>query len=118
MEAIFANPGLLARFGPRRLAALRRRTDAENHWIVGLELIRHDRQAEGRAWLRRSVRANPTLKRAALLAAACLLPLLPLALRGPFRPHRLPPRSALRSPPTKDVHRPGDRPGLPRNAEP
>ncbi len=68
MDAIFGNPDLLARFGPRRLAAIRRRTDAENHWIIGRELIRHGRHAEGRAWLRRSVRAAPTPKRA---GAAC-----------------------------------------------
>jgi glycosyltransferase involved in cell wall biosynthesis len=89
MDAIFGNPVLLARFGPRRLAAIRRRTDAENHWIIGRELIRHGSQAEGRAWLRRSVRVAPTLKRAALLAAAHALALLPIALRGPFRPYRL-----------------------------
>jgi glycosyltransferase involved in cell wall biosynthesis len=118
MEAIFGNPDLLARFGPRRLAAIRRRTDAENHWIIGRELIRHGRQAEGRAWLRRSVRAALTLKRAALLAAAHALPLLPTVLRGPFRPYRLAPQTALRSPGKADVHRPGDRPGLPRNAKP
>jgi hypothetical protein len=118
MDAIFGNPNLLSRFGPRRLAAIRRRSDAENHWIIGRELIRHGRQSEGKAWLRRSVRAAPTPKRAALLAAAHALPLLPTALRGPFRPYRLPRQSALGSPDTADVHRPGDRPGLPRNAKP
>jgi hypothetical protein len=112
MDAIFGNPLLLSRFGERRLAAIRRRTDAENHWIIGRELIRHGRSAEGRAWLRRSVRAAHTPKRVALLAAAAALPLLPSALRGPFRPYRLPQQSALRSPDTEDVHRPG----LPRNA--
>ena len=116
MDAIFGSPRLLARFSPQSLAAIRRRTDAENHWIIGRELIRHDRRAEGRAWLRRSVRTNPAPKRLALLGVAAVLPLLPSALRGPFRRYRLPPRSALRSPATEDVHRPGDRPGLPRNA--
>ena len=89
MEAIFGNPALLARFGPQRLAAIRRRTDAENHWIIGRELIRHGRQAEGKVWLRSSVRVAPTLKRAGLLVAAHALALLPTALRGPFRPYRL-----------------------------
>jgi GT2 family glycosyltransferase len=89
MDAIFANPGLVSRFGPQRLAAIRRRADAENHWIIGRELIRHGRNVEGRAWLRRSVQVAPTPKRAALLAAAHALLLLPTALRGPFRPHRL-----------------------------
>jgi glycosyltransferase involved in cell wall biosynthesis len=97
MDAIFGNVGLLIRFGARRLAAIRGRTEAENHWIVGRELIRHDRAAEGRAWLCRSVWAHPSMKRMALLAAAgLLLPFLPAALRGPFRPHRLPRREAQR----------------------
>ena len=90
MAAIFGNPALLACTGPRRLVAIRRRTDAENHWIIGRELIRHGRPAEGRAWLHRSVRANPTLRRIALLIAATLLPLLPHAVLGPFRPYCLP----------------------------
>jgi GT2 family glycosyltransferase len=116
MEAIFSNRELLSRLGPQRLAAIRRRTEAENHWIVGREMIRHGRNVEGRGWLRRSVRTAPTLKRAALLAAAHALALLPTALRGPFRPYRPAPPTALRSSDKADVHRPGDRPGLPRNA--
>jgi hypothetical protein len=67
-EAIFANPDLPARFGPRRLAAIRRRTEAENQWIM-----------------RCSVRAHATPRRLALLAAAHALPLLPATWRGPFR---------------------------------
>ena len=84
-EAIFANPALPARFGPQRLAAIRRHTEAENQWIIGRELIRHGRSAEGAAWLRRSVRAHATPRRIALLAAAHALPLLPATRRGPFR---------------------------------
>jgi glycosyltransferase involved in cell wall biosynthesis len=80
MDAIFANPALLARFGGERLAALRRRTEAENAWIVGRELVRHGRAAEGRRWMRASLAAAPSLKRAAVLAAAHALPLLPRAL--------------------------------------
>jgi Glycosyl transferase family 2 len=118
MDAIFDNPALLSRFGAHRLAAIRRGTEAENNWIIGRELIRHGRQAEGRAWLRCSVCAAPTPKRAVLLAVAHALPLLPAALRGPFRPYRLPPQTTLCSSDKADVHRPGDRPGLPRNAKP
>jgi glycosyltransferase involved in cell wall biosynthesis len=88
MQAIFGNPLLLARFGPQRLAAIRRRTESENQWIIGRELIRHGRYSEGIAWLRRSVLTHPVPKRAALLAAAYSLPLLPPTLRGPFRPYR------------------------------
>lgn len=80
MDAIFGNPALLARFGTARVAAIRRRTEAENAWIIGRELIRHGDTREGRAWLRRSVLAAPTLKRAALLAAS----LFPI---GPFVPY-------------------------------
>jgi hypothetical protein len=87
MEAIFGNLALRSRFGCERLAAIRRRTEAENHWITGRELIRHGRATEGRAWLRRSVRAHPTARRVALLAAVGLLPLLPIALCGQFRPY-------------------------------
>jgi glycosyltransferase involved in cell wall biosynthesis len=87
MEAIFSNPALLARFGPRRLAAIRRRTEAENDWIIGRELIRHNRGHEGLVWLRCSVRAAFSVKRAVLFAAAHMLPLLPPAWRGPFRPY-------------------------------
>jgi glycosyltransferase involved in cell wall biosynthesis len=89
MDAIFGNPALVSRFGPKRLAAIRQRTEAENHWITGRELIRHGRTGEGRAWLRRSVRSHPSARRVVLLAAARLLPLLPIALRGQFRPYRL-----------------------------
>ena len=96
MDAIFGNPALLSRFGPARLATLRRRAEAENHWIIGRELIRHGRAGEGRAWLRRSVREYPTLRRVALLAGSGLLPLLPIALRGQFRPYRLSEQTALR----------------------
>jgi glycosyltransferase involved in cell wall biosynthesis len=84
-EAIFGNPMLLARFGTEPLAAIRRRTEAENAWIIGRELVRHGRRASGLAWLRRSFRAKPSAKRAALLAAAHGLPILPERLRGPFR---------------------------------
>jgi glycosyltransferase involved in cell wall biosynthesis len=104
-EAIFANPDLCARFGPRRLAAIRRRTEAENRWIIGRELIRHGRSAEGAAWLRRSVLAHATPRRVALLAAAHALPLLPAARRGPFRMYRA---SAARPQCGAETRRSGD----------
>jgi glycosyltransferase involved in cell wall biosynthesis len=87
MDAIFGNPGLLARFGADRLAAIRRHTETENAWIVGRELIRHGRTSEGRTWLRRSVLAHPTMKRIALLAVAHVVQQLPPGLRGPFQPY-------------------------------
>ena len=90
MTAIFTNPDLVARFGAGRLAAIRRRAEAENAWIVGRECIRHGRSGAGRRWLMRSVIAAPSPRRLALLAAACLLPALPPSWRGPFRAYRLP----------------------------
>ena len=90
MDAIFGNPVLYARFGAAKLEEISRHTEAESQWIIGRELIRHGKGAEGRAWLRRSVRASPSAMRAALLAAAHVLPLLPHGLRGPFRSYRMP----------------------------
>ena len=88
-QAIFENPALLARFGAARLPALRRRTDAENGWIVGRELLRHGRRHAGLAALRRSFRRRPLPKRAVLLLIAHLLPILPQVaanrVAGPFR---------------------------------
>ena len=88
MDAIFTNPALLARFGTRRLAALRRRTDAENHWVIGRELVRHGHKLGGLVRLHQSVRAHPSVKRACLLAIAHMLPLVPSAWRGPFCPYQ------------------------------
>ena len=85
MAAIFGNPELAARFGDVRVAALRRRAEAENAWIVGRELVRQGRVREGRHWLARSVAVAPSLPRLALLAAAHALPVLPPGWRGPFR---------------------------------
>ena len=84
MEAIFSNPALLAHFGPVRLAAIRRKTEAENAWIVGRELIRQGRSREGRVWLRHSVRGAPSVKRIALLAASVFAigPFVPYATAG------------------------------------
>ena len=84
MAAIYANPLLVERLGPQRLARMRRRAEAENAWIVGRELIRHGDRAAGLGRLRASVAAAPSPKRALLLAAAHALPLLPRPLHGPF----------------------------------
>jgi glycosyltransferase involved in cell wall biosynthesis len=80
MDAIFGNPALLARLGAAHLAAMRHRAEAENAWIIGRELIRHGHASDGRIWLRQSVRAAPSLKRAALLVASRF----PI---GPFVPY-------------------------------
>ena len=87
LDAVFANPDLLARFGAARLAAFRRQAEAEYGWAVGRELIRHGRRAAGRAYLRHAITASISPKRVALLLAAHALPLLPMAWRGPFRPY-------------------------------
>ncbi|HEV7263376.1 MAG TPA: glycosyltransferase family A protein [Falsiroseomonas sp.] len=84
MAAIWGNPALAARLGPARHAALKARAQAENDWVVGKELIRHGAQPEGLARLRASLAAAPGAKRAALLAAAHLLPLLPSRLHFSF----------------------------------
>jgi glycosyltransferase involved in cell wall biosynthesis len=86
MEAIFQAPALKSRFSPADLASLRHRAEAENDWIVGRELIRHGKGADGRRYLRRSVAAAPSLKRLALLAAGSL----PMLRIGPFRSYALP----------------------------
>ena len=72
MEAIFANPALRARFGPR-LDALRARTEAENEWVIGRALLAHGLRREGLARLRRSFAAKPGAKRLALAAGAHVL---------------------------------------------
>ena len=58
MNAIFSHPALVDRFGVRALAAIRRRTEAENTWIVGREQVRHGYRARGLGLLRRSVWTN------------------------------------------------------------
>lgn len=84
MAAIWGNPALTARLGARA-PRLEARARAENDWVVGRELIRHGAKAAGLGRLRASVGAAPDPRRAALLAAAHLLPLLPARLHGPFR---------------------------------
>ncbi|WP_368414598.1 glycosyltransferase family 2 protein [Falsiroseomonas sp.] len=83
MAAIWNNPALAARLGAR-LPALRARAEAENGWVAGRELIRHGDAAHGRPLLRQAFLAAPGPRRAALLAAAHLLPFLPPRLHGPF----------------------------------
>jgi glycosyltransferase involved in cell wall biosynthesis len=85
MDAVFNAPALRSRFGAAELAELRRLAEAENDWVVGREMIRHGKPAEGRRYLRRSVRAAPSLKRVALLTAAWV----PGGI-GPFRSYPTP----------------------------
>lgn len=80
VDAVYGNPDVIARVGPRRLARLRRRAEAEVAWVVGREMIRHGRSGSGRAWLVRSLLAAPRLKRLGLLGLSCLR-------TGPFRPY-------------------------------
>ena len=68
LAAAYAAPALIGRFGPRRLARLRRRMAAENLWVAGRALLWHGRRAEALALLRRAWRARPGPKRAAALA--------------------------------------------------
>jgi NAD(P)-dependent dehydrogenase (short-subunit alcohol dehydrogenase family) len=84
MQAIFENPALAERLGKDRVDALRQRSEAENAWIAGRELIRHGQRGPGLAKLRASVAAAPSPKRVLLLAAAHALPVLPQRLHGPF----------------------------------
>lgn len=86
MDAIFCSTALISRFGAAPLAHRRRRAEAENDWIIGRELIRHGKLAEGRGYLRRSVAAAPSLRRLVLLAAAYL----PMVRVGPFRSYPMP----------------------------
>ena len=84
-RAVYDNPLLAAQVEPARQVQLRARTEAENGWIIGRELIRHGTTASGLGWLRRSFRRRPSSKRALLLAIAHLSPVLPKRLVGPFR---------------------------------
>jgi glycosyltransferase involved in cell wall biosynthesis len=86
MNAIFSAPELKSNFGVAALARLRRRAEAENNWVVGRELIRHGKVAEGRQFLRRSVVAAPGDKRLAMLASVAL----PMLRTGPFRAYPMP----------------------------
>ena len=86
MDAIYSSAGARSRFSVVDLTRLRRAADAENDWIIGRELIRHGKAAEGRRFLRLSVTLAPSLKRLALLAAASL----PIMRFGPFRSYPVP----------------------------
>ena len=85
MAAIFANPALVARFGSPRLAAIRRRTEAENHWIIGRELIRHGAPRAGPGCAARCLPVPPPGGRPARRGAR--VPLLPARLWGPWLPY-------------------------------
>ncbi len=81
MNAIFTSSVLHERWSPEAIQRLRKGASAENDWIVGRELIRHGRTTEGRAFLCRSLRVAPNLKRLIMLGAARF----PAARIGPFR---------------------------------
>ena len=81
LDTIHGNPEIRARLGRRRLATLRRRSEAETAWAVGREMIRHGHVRDGQRWLRASIVGRPTLKR------LCMMPLSALGF-GPFRRYR------------------------------
>lgn len=113
MAAIFGCRLVGERLGTGRLAALRRRAEAENAWIVGRERVRQGRPGEGRRFLRRSVHAAPSLRRLGLLCLAAIAPLLPPAWRGPFRPYGDAPSPPPLPPPPLPPLRPTPQPPLP-----
>ncbi|MBN8930211.1 MAG: hypothetical protein BGO51_27400 [Rhodospirillales bacterium 69-11] len=87
LAAIYGNPAIAAHVPADRRARLAQRADAEARWVIGRELIRHGRGAEGASWLRQSVALAPTPRRLAALAVAPLLARLPPACRGALRPY-------------------------------
>ncbi len=76
MDAVFGNGALAARLGAKRLSELRKRREAENLWVSGCALLHSGRPSEAREWLRASLLAKPSVKRAALT----LMAHLPLAM--------------------------------------
>jgi hypothetical protein len=94
MAAIFDSPAVISRVGPERVSALRRLATAENHWVVGRELIRHGCRFEGLAWLCRALWLCPSLRRGILLTVVPAVLCLPTAMRGALRPYA-PARMAL-----------------------
>ncbi len=89
LDAIHANPTVIARIPSDARAELRREAEAEMHWVIGRELMRHGRTTEGLRWLRRSVLGAPSARRTGLLALAHGVPLLPAPWRGAMRPYQL-----------------------------
>ncbi len=92
VSAVHENPGLHARFGSAVLALLRDKAEADSHWIIGREHIRHGRVRNGLRWLRRSLRQAPSAKRAVMILLAVLK-------IGPFRPYRFLEKSPPQRPP-------------------
>lgn len=93
LDVIYGNPALAAQISADRRARLAHRADAEARWVIGRELIRHGRRADGMGWLRQSVALAPTPRRLAALTLAPLLQHLPPAWRGGFRPYAPAPRA-------------------------
>jgi len=87
LDAIFSQPGLRARLGQDGCAAARDSAQADTAWVVGRELLRHQRRREGLPWLARSLYRAPSPRRSVLFLLACLQPWLAAGHRGPFRPY-------------------------------
>ncbi len=85
LDAIFSEPTLVARLGRDRCAEARDAARADGAWIIGREMLRHQRRREGLPWLARSLYHRPSARRAALFAVACLQPWLAPDWHGPFR---------------------------------
>jgi len=60
IDAVFALPGVRRRFTPRRLARLRRHSEASAYAWKAQELLRAGRLAESRRYLLRALRRHPT----------------------------------------------------------
>lgn len=87
LDAIHSNPGLIGHLDAADRDQLRRRAESEAYWVLGREMIRHGVRPDAWPWLFRSATICPTTLGFARLAASVLLPGLPSAWRGPFRPY-------------------------------
>ncbi len=87
LDAIYANPGLIGHLDAADRDQLRRRAESEAYWVLGREMIRHGVRPNAWPWLFRSATTCPTTRGFARVAASVLLPSLPTAWRGPFRPY-------------------------------
>lgn len=87
LEAIHGNPALANHFLPDKRASLRQQAEAEVHWVIGREMIRHGRYSEGLRSMRRSVALGATFRRVGLLAIAAGFAVVPPSWRGPLRPY-------------------------------